>query len=671
MGKKAMVLACMMLLGTMSFAPKLETLAAGTQYYVDVQNGSDENSGQMGAPFQTIQKACDVVGPGDTVTVAPGVYFEEVTLSTVGTKENPITFQAAEKDLHSVTITGAKKEIREKTVSWTLEDEALQLYSAPLDHQPVRMLYDDVDMVPYSTLSGLKSFVQYETPGESYLPGAKHGFYFDKGAGKVYVRLHPSGKYGSTNPNDHVMAVSPTLYESGYKGSGMGEGSYNFGIVTEGEAHVILDGFTFETPGFAGVYIRGTDVTVKNAYFRGCRSGIRGGSRKTNDAYSSDNVVIEHCDYTQYPAYDDVVEIIEEFSDGHDPLVAQNRFFWWQRKGMESNEGLQAKYDYEVGGFFVFPGENWIVRNNHVHDCFDGISHMGMTKYHKTISNQQYDEPTKNLKFYENRVERCVDNAMEFENRIDGLEIYHNEFYNNYMTFSWQPLNGKPWPQNIKIYKNIVYMSPEDGKMWLDKAKYGASWFKAGAKYDQWKWWTWMAEELIDQWKFPANPITPEGDGVLVYNNTVVTPYAYFLEKCNGHESICFDNFTFANNIFVTEVKDNKKHSASHKDIMNGDAIQNRTGFLFHHNLYCTSEYQENYVNDSLSLNGGYTLKDPRDIGFKDMENMRFELTDESPAVGAGVLLEGEAESSVDLGAIPYGQTWNSPIVGPEKQSNE
>ncbi|MCM8785928.1 MAG: DUF1565 domain-containing protein [Candidatus Omnitrophica bacterium] len=52
-------------------------------YYVSV-NGDDRNPGTKESPFRTIQKAADIVNPGDTVFVLPGEYQERVNILRSG-----------------------------------------------------------------------------------------------------------------------------------------------------------------------------------------------------------------------------------------------------------------------------------------------------------------------------------------------------------------------------------------------------------------------------------------------------------------------------------------------------------------------------------------------------------------------------------------------------------
>ncbi len=65
---------------------------SGEVYYVSV-NGNDNNPGTLQKPFRTIQKAANVVKPGDTVYVRGGTYVGRVYIHTSGSKGKYITFR--------------------------------------------------------------------------------------------------------------------------------------------------------------------------------------------------------------------------------------------------------------------------------------------------------------------------------------------------------------------------------------------------------------------------------------------------------------------------------------------------------------------------------------------------------------------------------------------------
>src|SRR3990172_3853435 len=64
-----------------SHPPAVLAQTAPNVYYVHPATGSDSNSGTVTSPFRTVQKALDVVQPGDTVMLAEATYNE--TLQTV------------------------------------------------------------------------------------------------------------------------------------------------------------------------------------------------------------------------------------------------------------------------------------------------------------------------------------------------------------------------------------------------------------------------------------------------------------------------------------------------------------------------------------------------------------------------------------------------------------
>jgi hypothetical protein len=72
-------------------------LSAATTYYV-APDGKDSNQGSSGSPFRTIQKAADIVNPGDIVIIRDGVYTGDSTVVAIirrsGAAGQWITFKA-------------------------------------------------------------------------------------------------------------------------------------------------------------------------------------------------------------------------------------------------------------------------------------------------------------------------------------------------------------------------------------------------------------------------------------------------------------------------------------------------------------------------------------------------------------------------------------------------
>lgn len=98
-------------------------VCAANTYYVS-PNGSDTAAGGIGTPFKTIQKAANLVQPGDTVVIYGGMYRETVIPARSGTSSKPITFMANASDV--VTINGC-----DPVTGWTLQRTG-NTYVAPI-----------------------------------------------------------------------------------------------------------------------------------------------------------------------------------------------------------------------------------------------------------------------------------------------------------------------------------------------------------------------------------------------------------------------------------------------------------------------------------------------------------------------------------------------------------
>ena len=86
---------------------KLESLESRvllSTYYV-ATSGSDTNTGSLDHPFRTIQRAANLVEPGDTVLIRGGTYRETVKPASSGTRAAPIVFKPYGDE--NVTVSGA------------------------------------------------------------------------------------------------------------------------------------------------------------------------------------------------------------------------------------------------------------------------------------------------------------------------------------------------------------------------------------------------------------------------------------------------------------------------------------------------------------------------------------------------------------------------------------
>ncbi len=602
--------------------PSETALSAPVTRYVNGASGDDANDGlSKDKPLRTIQRAADQVNPGDTVMIAPGLYFETVRFTRGGTAEQPVAFRA-DGEPGSVTVTAADREIREKKKSWNLEDAALGLYSIPFDHIPSRVLYSGVDLFPCSSLEGLKTFLLKDG-----YPAPENGFYFDEPSGKLYVRLHPSKKYGSIDPNEHTMSVSPPPAggSNGHHVSRMQDS--NFFVEPKEPMHLVFSGFLFETPGTAGIVTAGSDLVVRDSLFKGCRAAVWG----FGDAR---NIFVENCRYDQAHTYFDALDTVAKWSKTDVPK--KHRFYFWARKGVNCNSDKMKNYETGIVGGV---GENWHVRNNLIVDCFEGMSSW-------CVSN------SKGMQVYGNVFRGVVDNAVESENHAADMRIYNNRFEDVLEPISWQPLDGTPWPGPVYTYRNLFVSTAGIQPLADALQSYGV--FKIGAEGRNWMK-PHMGGVKVEQLaaKVSKRFVVVPDPGFLAFNNTIVRRTGFLFttpQPVVGPAARELVNFRYFNNIF---------------DVGNMHKLPEWKGSLieFYRN-YATGYRPGDAQAAIMAGENGIENPDPASVGFVDAAQGDFRLRADSPARGKGFLVFEEPDASLDLGAIPFGTAWN-PVAGP------
>lgn len=553
--------------------------------------------------FPTLQQAADQVRPGDTVVVSPGIYFESVQLRAAGTETAPITFKADKIARGRVIITGANAAIRNKQASWQRIDDALLLYSIStptLTQPPSRVLYDGTDLFPYPSLDALKKFQLGTT---SYYPGPAHGFAWDPDTKTLFVRLRADGKYGSSDPGEHLMAVAPINGVGGGPGLGINRPAhYNFGLLAEGAAHVVLDGFTFETPGVAGVYIAGPGhVTVRNSWFTGCRTGVAGRKfyyRDQDYAQMTNDVVVENCDYHNFPAFEDMRDVILAAQPPPDPAgpSMDQYIFWWHRK-----EALGYERTYE-SGIANSIGRDWTIRHNHIYETIDGLSCWATNC-------------SDNLQVYGNRFERLIDNAVESENHATHLHIRGNVIVDVFEPFSWQPLNSTPWPGPVYVYDNVIFTTPAIRGLWKNagrasgRAGYTPGVFKFGAKESN----NWNLKRFPHMANVPKDIIKLEAPGILVWNNTIYSPGSNFLTRIGVKAR--YDDVLFTRNRIVVDDFDGTS----------GVNFQNTMRFTQNEAL-ALAPINGPAGPEILARSGGHLVANEKKMGFSSIDRLDFSV---------------------------------------------
>ena len=170
-------------------------------------NGSARSGGNGTSerPFRTIQQAADRVSPGDTVIIAPGVYFETVRLRRFGRANAPILFRADKIQKNRVIITGADPEVRRGRRKWRLYDRRTGTYVLDCSHHPARILYSGTDLFGYRSLEALMKFEA--RPG---IPGPNPTAFF-----RCLAYVPPPMTYGLRSIDSALLAMAVSLSMTG------------------------------------------------------------------------------------------------------------------------------------------------------------------------------------------------------------------------------------------------------------------------------------------------------------------------------------------------------------------------------------------------------------------------------------------------------------------------
>jgi hypothetical protein len=188
-------------------------VASQAREYFVATDGADGNSGSQSRPFRTIQKAADLMRPGDTCYVRGGVYRQVVSPKRSGTPGRPIRFEAWPGE---VVVLSGTEPIRGR---WSLHEGAI--YRTTVEGQ-FDQLFVDGDMMI-----------------EARWPNMRFEQRFDK---SCWATAGKGSKYGTM--------VDPALAETGIDWTGavgtLNVGSWQTYRRIIGDHRAGSDSFTYE-----------------------------------------------------------------------------------------------------------------------------------------------------------------------------------------------------------------------------------------------------------------------------------------------------------------------------------------------------------------------------------------------------------------------------------------
>jgi hypothetical protein len=245
--------------------------SAGAVDYFVKKGGDDAKSGTaLGEEFATVQRGVNALKPGDTLTIAPGEYFESVERADLGDKDHDTIIRAQING--TVTLRGdipAPKFMHVPGTKFT--------YAADFDYQGQVPVVNEIDTL--ATLNRMPNAAELD-----FVPGT---FYHDVAAKKLYV-----ASSDRTPVEDHRYSVDVLPKD---------------GLYLASANRVTIEGLAFT--GYSSMevvhYRRGTGGGVwglflyypKSCTVRDCKAYLNGwGIGINSEAPGSGDNVIERCE---------------------------------------------------------------------------------------------------------------------------------------------------------------------------------------------------------------------------------------------------------------------------------------------------------------------------------------------------------------------------------------
>ena len=193
--------ALVMALGVITVEPALPDYEADAApparaYYASTR-GNDRDAGSIARPWRTLQFALDRLGPGDTLFVRGGTYFERLTASVHGTPGAPIVVRSYPGE-RAVLDSGTPEFRAAGNRDWELTDPALGEYRSAraFSHGNIYAYVSGVRgyenervvLVPYTSAAAFRAATdQYVDASTPFYVGP--GTLWDPRDRRIHIRL--------------------------------------------------------------------------------------------------------------------------------------------------------------------------------------------------------------------------------------------------------------------------------------------------------------------------------------------------------------------------------------------------------------------------------------------------------------------------------------------------
>ncbi len=373
-------------------------------------------------PGKSLQEAADKLKPGDTLLLADGTYYQSFKLARSGTADEPIAIKAASPG--KATISGAM----EKTPRF--EKVKGDIYKAPWAARNWRgagtgrawVIAADRCLYNFKNAGELKSM--RKTPLE--------GFYYSRQDQEMHIRL-----LDGADPNTAGVEISRP--------------DARVLLDIAGQQHIVIEGLRFRAAPESAIRLGPShqaepcrNIAIRDCSFFGFYRAIAGRrARKAKKEFAPSDITIEHCQFSNYPAYE------------------------WVRYGqLAGADTWKAMYSSVMGGTGVFSGglaRRWKVTGCYIHNCYDGIGVAATVSKDPALANE----------YSYNLFHNCPDDSIEFDTmQYAGVRAHHNVFLDGFCMLGLSPVHGG----GVTVENNIVYVSPEYGLTWGVIFKFSNPW---------------------------------------------------------------------------------------------------------------------------------------------------------------------------------------------------